>query len=112
MSKNSRSFYTGRSHWPGALLVLSLLAFADTAGAHVKWFTQYSFSDAPLSFREVLTKNFFLLLGLSVFVISLLILLEERLMSVSWISRIDSWFAERSDHILYVMRIGVGVTLV
>jgi uncharacterized membrane protein YphA (DoxX/SURF4 family) len=112
MSKNSRSFYTGRSSWPGVLLVLSLLTFADTAGAHVKWFTQYSFSDAPLSFREVLTGNFFLLSSLSVFVISLLILLEERLMSVSWISRIDSWFAERSDHILYVMRIGVGVTLV
>lgn len=100
------------SSWCLLALIAGVLLQSDIASAHVKWFSKYSFSDQPLGFEEVLSTNFYWLLGLSVFVIAILILLEERMMKVPWIARIDGWFAEKADYVLYVMRIGVGVTLV
>ncbi len=78
----------------------------------MKWFSKYSYADQPLDLMEVLTPSFYLLLGLSIIVIISLTLLEEKIIKISWVSRIDQWFGSRSEHILYVMRIGVGVTLV
>ena len=90
--------------WLAAALFLP-----SSASAHVKWFTDYSFSDAPLSMESVFSGQFFLLLGLSVLVIGTLTLLEEPLMKVRWVAAVDAWFASRADWVLPVMRIGTGV---
>ncbi len=78
----------------------------------MKWFSEFSYADKPLGLGDVLSTNFFILLGLSIVVIVVLTLLEEKIISIPWVSRIDNWFASRSEHVMYVMRIGVGVTLV
>ena len=54
--------------------VVTAMAFlmAAPASAHVKWFSEFSFSDRPLGFTEIATPTFWALLVLSVVVIVLL----------------------------------------
>lgn len=78
----------------------------------MKWFSEFSFADKPLTIAEVLTPTFFWLLALAVAVSVSLTLLEEKFLTIPMVASIDKWFSSRSEHALYVMRIGVGVTLV
>ena len=92
--------------------IFFFLSHPVTAEAHVKWFSEFSYADEPLSIREVLTPAFFLLLGLAVVVSVTLTLLEEKVTRIRWVAKIDEWFASKNQYTMFVMRLGVGVTLV
>ncbi|MCB1233787.1 MAG: hypothetical protein KDM91_01795 [Verrucomicrobiae bacterium] len=106
----SRRWTTPAPLW--TVVMLAILARPSSAEAHVKWFSEFSFDDRPLSFREILAPLFFLLWGLSVAVSVTLTLLEERITRIGWVSRVDDWFASKKEHSLFVMRLGAGVTLI
>ena len=95
----------------GFVLLVAVFSLPFSAHAHVKWFSEFSYADKPISYAEVWTTPFWCLVGLAVLVSVSMSLLEERMVRISWIAAIDSWFAERSDFVMPVMRLGVGVTL-
>ena len=73
------------------LLVLALVPRA--ASAHVKWFSDFRFTDPPLTFSGVLTPTFWALLTLSVVALGALALLDARLDRVAAYQRITTWLA-------------------
>lgn len=100
------------------LVLLGLLAAvglfllgSETAVAHVKWFSDFSFSDRPRTFSEVISPLFVGLTILSAVVIGGLVLVEQRLKEVSWYNRLNNWLESHRDQSMLVMRIGLGVTL-
>lgn len=100
------------------LVVLGLLAAVglflvggETAVAHVKWFSDFSFADRPRTLGELLTPLFIGLTLLSVVVIGGLVLVEQRLQDVSWYNRLNGWLESYRDQSVLVIRIGMGVTL-
>ena len=94
-----------------AALMLVLLATPLVAHAHVKWFSDFSFTDPPLALGSVFTPTFLALAALTVVVLGALVLVDHRLRDVGWYQRISRWFEDRRDSALLIMRIGTGVTL-
>ena len=94
----------------GGLLAL-FLVLPRSAEAHVKWFSEFSFADKPISYSEVWTPVFLGLVALAVVVSVTMSLLEARMLKVPQIAAVDSWFSSRSDYVVPVMRLGVGITL-
>lgn len=81
------------------------------AHAHVKWFTEFSFADRPLSVGEAATPAFFALAVLSMAVIGAMVLLDRRLADAAWYRSVNEWLADRRGEALLVMRIGIFSTL-
>jgi hypothetical protein len=81
------------------------------AHAHVKWFSEFSFSDAPLGVRQAATPTFFALAALSMAVIGAMVLLDRRLQDAAWYRGVNGWLADRRGEALLVMRIGLFATL-
>jgi FtsH-binding integral membrane protein len=79
--------------------------------AHVKWFSEFSFADRPLSAAQVLTPLFFGLAVLSMVVIGGMVVLDRRLENAAWYRGVNEWLADRRDQAPLVMRIGVFATL-
>jgi len=96
----------------GLVLVVSGLMPPVDAGAHVKWFTDFSYADRPLGFGEILTPVFWGMVALSVIVLTGLILFEGKLNRYPWIGKFDNWLASKRDYAMAVMRTGAGVTLI
>lgn len=94
----------------GVLLVVMFIGQA-TAIAHVKWFSDFSFSDKPLTLSEALDTTFLLLLLLSVVVIGALVYLDRQLEETAWFNSVNNWLQEQSSHSLTVMRIAAGAVL-
>lgn len=92
-------------------LVFMLLLSPPTAYAHVKWFSDFSFSDPPTSLAEAITPTFLALAALTVVVLGGLVLVDHRLKHLAWYQRVSQWFEDRRDSALLVLRIGMGVTL-
>jgi hypothetical protein len=98
--------------WVAPLLVAALfLLTIDNAQAHVKWFADFSFSDEPRGFGDVIGPLFIGLTLLSAIVIGGLVLVERRLENVSWYVRLNDWLEGHRDQSVLIMRIGLGVTL-
>lgn len=99
----------------GGLVLLAVvglwLVSSETAVAHVKWFSDFSFEDRPRTFSEVISPLFIGLTLLSAVVIGGLVLVEKRLQEVSWYNRLNDWLESYREQSLLVMRIGMGVTL-
>jgi hypothetical protein len=96
----------------GLVAVVGLfLLDGETAVAHVKWFSDFSFSDRPRTFSEVISPLFISLTILSAVVIGGLVLVERRLQEVSWYNRFNGWLESHRQQSVLVMRIGLGVTL-
>ena len=93
------------------LLVLLLLLPGGQAFAHVKWFTDGSYADAPLNVSEVVTPIFLWLLGACLLVIAFGVWLDHRLARASWYHRLDTWFAQRQSSSLLVMRVAAAMLL-
>jgi uncharacterized membrane protein YphA (DoxX/SURF4 family) len=91
-------------------LFFSVLAPA-TASAHVKWFSNFSFADLPMTIPEVLTPTFIALAVLSTVALAVLVLVDRLLTGTEWYERISNWFSFRSENSHIVMRIGLGATL-
>ncbi len=99
-------------HWKALLaMVLALFLLPEVAGAHVKWFTDFSFTDPPRTLGEVLTPLFFGLTALSVVTLAALVFVESRIRHMDWYKNAVNWFMERRDYSTLVMRIGMGLTL-
>ncbi|MEZ4698795.1 MAG: hypothetical protein R2834_00575 [Rhodothermales bacterium] len=94
-----------------ALFAALLIAFPGYAFAHVKWFSDYSYAERPLSFDEIMTPLFGLLFAASVVSIAGIVVLDERLTQTAWyrhlVERLRG-YASRSD---LVLRVAVGGVL-
>jgi hypothetical protein len=88
-----------------------LLLGSETAVAHVKWFSDFSFGDRPRDFSEIIGPLFIGLTLLSAVVIGGLVLVERRLEHASWYQRLNTWLESHRNQSVLVMRIGLGVTL-
>jgi len=88
-----------------------LLAAATPVRAHVKWFVDASFGNAPLSFSEAVTPTFLALLALSLVTISLLVLAEERLTGARWYGSVNGWLSARQNQSDVVMRVAAAAVL-
>lgn len=93
------------------LLLLFLLALPITAQAHVKWFSEFGFDDAPLSVEEAITPLFIALTVLSIIVIGGLVFFEHRLSEFALYQRVNQWLENQQQHSVTVMRVGAGVVL-
>lgn len=90
---------------------LFLLLIASPAAAHVKWFSQFSVTDRPLSLSEAVSPTFYGLAVLSAIVIGLLVLVDRRLETTGWHQRIDSWLAARRGQGGPILRAGMAAVL-
>ena len=76
------------------------------AKAHVKWFTEFSFADPPLSFYEIASPICWGLFSLSVAIIVLFSWLDWRFASAGWHRVMDRWLETKRFSSLTVMRVG------
>ena len=88
-----------------------LFFFQATAFAHVKWFSDFSFADEPLTLSKAVDTTFILLLLLSMVVIGVLVYLDRKLQQTSWFTRIDSWLKSQSEYSELVIRVAAGAVL-
>ncbi|HYW10803.1 MAG TPA: hypothetical protein VE871_02570 [Longimicrobium sp.] len=83
----------------------------SAAHAHVKWFSEFSFADRPLTVGQAATPLFFGMAVLSMAVIGGMVLLDQRLENAAGYRGVNSWLADRRGDALLVMRIGIFATL-
>ena len=107
MSQVSR---VARSCGPCTIAAACLLAEIPVH-AHVKWFSEFNFTDRPLTLAEAVTPTFIAQACLSMATIALFVYLDRHLATVPWYSRVSEWLAARREHSVLVMRIGLGATL-
>jgi hypothetical protein len=94
-----------------ALAILApLLTAPIVVRAHVKWFTEFSFADAPTPLNEAITPTFLALSALTFVVLGVLVFIDRRLNTVPLYTRILNWFEARAEYAPVVMRVGLGVT--
>lgn len=93
------------------LALLGLLLLPQTASAHVKWFSDFDFADAPRSFSEIVTPTFIALALLSVVVISGMVFIDRRLDNIGWYGAINTWLSDREQHSMTVMRVAMAAVL-
>ncbi|MEE8602644.1 DoxX family membrane protein [Euzebya tangerina] len=79
--------------------------------AHVKWFSEFDFTDPPRSFSEVLTPTFFALAALAMTVIGAMVFIDRRLDDVGWYGRINSWLSDRAEYSTTVIRVAMAAVL-
>lgn len=78
--------------------------------AHVKWFTEFSFLDRPLSFQEVLTP---LLIGFAIIAaiaMTATVFIDTKLEDLEIYQRLRGWLDGHRDEGTLILRIGMGVT--
>jgi len=92
-------------------LVVALGSLPVVAHAHVKWFSDFSFADQPLTLAEAITPTVLALLVLSMGVIGAMVWVDQRVASMAWYQRLNDTLASYSDRSLLVLRVGAGATL-
>ena len=91
---------------------LAAIALAPrAASAHVKWFSDFSFSDPPRTVAQVLTPTFWGLAALTVVSLGGLVLLERRLAGVAGYHRVGEWLAGYRDRSGLVLRVAAGAVM-
>jgi uncharacterized membrane protein YphA (DoxX/SURF4 family) len=93
------------------VLVVVLWSTPATVYAHVKWFSEFSFKDRPLTLTEIVTPTFIALTFLSMVVIGALVFVERFLRDIAVYGRINRWLENRQQHSETVLRIALGATL-
>lgn len=93
----------------GLLFLLLFSPFA--AHAHVKWFSDFSFEDRPLTVQEAVTPAFLLFTLLSIIVIGGLVLVERLIREIDVYQRLNQWLENRQQYSEVVMRVALGMTL-
>ena len=102
VSKISKGFF---------LLFGMLFMVQATAWAHVKWFSDFSFGDKPLTLNQSVDMTFILLALLSMAVIGGMVYLDRRLAESPWYNRVNNWLKSQSTYSLTVMRVAAGAVL-
>lgn len=107
MSLNNRGFYQKIT-----LVVITLfLGTASVAFAHVKWFSDFSFDDRPLTLSEAIDPFFIGFTILTMVVLVFMVFLDEKLNNWSLYNHIDEWLQNRKENSLLIMRVVTGATL-
>ncbi|MEO0561535.1 MAG: hypothetical protein AAF125_05455, partial [Chloroflexota bacterium] len=75
------------------LLFLALLPAPVLA--HVKWFSDFDFSDKPLSIQDAITPSVIGLMSLSAVALATLVIIDRQLDRFAWYTRFNAWFDER-----------------
>ncbi|MDQ3604825.1 MAG: hypothetical protein M3418_01345 [Gemmatimonadota bacterium] len=87
------------------------MAMPRPAWAHVKWFSEFSYADRPLTLTEAVTPALALLALFSAAVIGALVPLDRRLARTPGYQEINRWLEARSQTSLTVLRIAAGAAL-
>jgi len=95
---------------PGILLVLLAFWPSDLL-AHVKWFTDGSYADKPVSPTEIFSPLFYQLAVLTLAMVIFGVWLDSRLQILASYQRIDRWLGDRADKATLVLRITLAMTL-
>ncbi len=95
------AFTTGLCAW----------TYASPAQAHVKWFSNFDWATDPLAISELTTGTFWSMFALSIGVLLVCVLLDQKIEAVPMFQRISRWFDERSSVSLLVMRVAAFATL-
>ncbi|HEX8297759.1 MAG TPA: hypothetical protein VF594_01250 [Rubricoccaceae bacterium] len=91
--------------------VVALALAPRAASAHVKWFSDFAFTDPPLGLADVLTPTFWALTALSVIALGALVLLDQRLDRVSAYTRVSDWLSGYRDRSGLVLRVAAGAVM-
>ncbi|MBC8173228.1 MAG: hypothetical protein H7X71_04905, partial [Chitinophagales bacterium] len=94
-----------------ASLLLFLLFYSQPLFAHVKWFTDGSYADRPLTLGEIITQMFIILLVACIGVISTGVLLDYKVSSSPAYQKLNDWLEQRKDYGLIVMRVAASMLL-
>ena len=100
---------TRRGVWAFAAFVLATCA--SPALAHVKWFSDFSYDDVPLTLTQVMSPTFLWLAGLSALAMGLLVVLDDRLQDLPGYRGIDQWLRNRSSQSGVILRAGMAAVL-
>ena len=103
------SSMTRRGVWAFAAFVLATCA--SPALAHVKWFSDFSYDDVPLTLTQVMSPTFLWLAGLSALAMGLLVVLDDRLQDLPGYRGIDQWLRNRSSQSGVILRAGMAAVL-
>lgn len=96
---------------PAAATMTAMWLLPSQAGAHVKWFADFSYSGKPNSPEDLFTPAFFWLTVLSMVVIAVMVLVEEWLGHKPWVRRIDAWLRSKQGSTEAILRLGMGAAL-
>jgi hypothetical protein len=94
-----------------ALAWAGLCVLPAAAHAHVKWFSEFSYADQPLTLKDAGTPTFWGLVLLSIATIAALVVLERLANRARWYKAIDGWLSQFRGSGVVVMRIGAFATL-
>ena len=97
-------------HFAG--LTVLLILSAKPVSAHVKWFTDGSYADRPLTIPEVVSPIFLWLLALCLVVIAFGVWLDQRIAKSSWYMQLDEWLDKRKGSAVLVMRVAAAMLLI
>lgn len=92
------------------IVLITLIALPTLADAHVKWFTDFSFLDRPLTLSEALSP---IVIGLTLagaIAMTVTVFIDKRLEEFPWYQRISKWLYNRRDQSTLILRIGMGIT--
>jgi len=93
------------------LLTCVALFMAAPASAHVKWFSDFSFRDRPLSLAEVFTPTVLAFAALSAFVVGALVVLDRWLERRSFYARFNTAFDNQREMANAILRAATGASL-
>ncbi len=79
--------------------------------AHVKWFSEFDFSDAPRALGDLLTPTLIGLVIASIVVTSILVIVDKRLDDVGWYGAINDWLSSHQEHSDVILRAAMAAVL-
>lgn len=92
------------------ILFVSLL-FSPKVFAHVKWFSSFDYLEKSKLTSEVADATYWILVVLSITVISTLIFLDKKINESRWNKKVNAWLDERQKYGHYAVIIGTFTVL-
>lgn len=80
--------------------------------AHVKWFSDFDFGDAPRALSDLFTPTLIGLVIASTVVISLLVMIDKRLDGLGWYGAINTWLSDHQEHSDVILRAAMAAVLI
>lgn len=93
------------------VVLLKLASFTTPAMAHVKWFSNYDFEQAPLHVTDLGNIYFWGLLLLSLISLPLIVYIDKKLESSKAYLKINNFLDRYSEDSLLIMRVIIGAVL-
>ncbi|MEM9950510.1 MAG: hypothetical protein AAF846_02825 [Chloroflexota bacterium] len=103
-------FASRKTKWMLLLVLLFVGISPPVVNAHVKWFADFSFLDAPLTFQEVLTPLFIGFTLASAVAMTATVFIDTKLEQLSAYQQLREWLTERRDSGTLILRVAMGMT--